>query len=108
MAAMRVPDHAVLRRVHVRVGALTGVSPESMRFYFDVMRAGDTELDVVMEPLRATCGACGKAWTLSEPAWTCPACAASALEYHNGLELDLVAIEVDDARDDSNRREDPR
>jgi hydrogenase nickel incorporation protein HypA/HybF len=97
LAASRVPDGAALRRVHVRVGALTGVSPDSMRFYFEALRDVDADLDVVVEPLRATCGACARDATLSGPAWTCPACGAPALEYHNGLELDLVAIEVDGA-----------
>lgn len=97
LAASRVPDGTALRRIHVRVGALTGVSPDSMRFYFEALRDGEAELDVVVEPLHATCGACARDVTVSEPAWTCPACSAPALEYHNGLELDLVAIEVDGA-----------
>jgi Zn finger protein HypA/HybF involved in hydrogenase expression len=90
------------------VGALTGISPDSMRFYFDAISSGDAELEVTVEPLRATCTVCGARWELPEPRWTCGLCSASALEYANGLELDLVAIEVDDAVDDPDRREDSR
>jgi Zn finger protein HypA/HybF involved in hydrogenase expression len=71
-----------------------------MRFYFDAMSRGDTQLEVTVEPLRATCTVCGAQWELAEPAWSCATCSAPTLEYINGLELDLVAIEIDDAVDD--------
>jgi hydrogenase nickel incorporation protein HypA/HybF len=108
LATARVPDGAELRRVHVRVGALTGVSPESMRFYFDAMRPGGADLVVTVEPLRASCAACRTGSTVRHPLAVCPACAAPGLIYENGLELDLVSIEVADALDDSDRGEDPR
>jgi len=107
MATARVPDGAVLQRVHVRIGALTGLSPDSMRFYFDVMRPGSAELEVTVEPLRAVCAACEGQSTVPDMVAACPLCAAPGLAYENGLELDLVAIEVADAVDDPDRREDP-
>jgi hydrogenase nickel incorporation protein HypA/HybF len=96
LAAAHVPDPGTLRRVHVRIGALTGVSPDCMRFYFDAMTDGRAELEVVLEPLRAACSACGSHSTHGEAVWVCPACSAPALEFENGLELDLVAIEIDE------------
>ena len=108
MAAERVPQQAILRRVHVRVGALTGVSPDSMRFYFEALGPASAVLDVQVEPLRATCTDCGQQWRLSAPEWCCRGCSGTALSFENGLELELVAIEVEDAGDDPYRREDPR
>jgi len=108
MATARVPAGAVLRRVHVRIGALTGLSPDSMRFYFDAMCPRGAALDVTVEPLRAACGSCGRRMTVNGIGSACPSCSAPALEYENGLELDLVAIEVADAVDDQDRGEDPR
>jgi Zn finger protein HypA/HybF involved in hydrogenase expression len=106
--AMRAtPAGTVLRRVCVRVGVLTGVSPDAMRFYFDAVQPGRAELEVAIEPLRATCLGCGKYWVLREATWSCPDCRIGVLNFENGDELDLVAIEVQDAGDDSNRREDP-
>jgi hydrogenase nickel incorporation protein HypA/HybF len=96
LAASHVPDRGTLRRVHVRIGVLTGVSPDCMHFYFDAMKDGHAELEVVLEPLHATCSACGSQSTHSEAVWVCPACSARALEFENGLELDLVAIEIDE------------
>jgi Zn finger protein HypA/HybF involved in hydrogenase expression len=101
------PAGALLRRVCVRVGVLTGVSPDAMRFYFDAVQPGQVELEVVVEPLRATCLDCGKHWVFREQTWSCSDCGIGVLNFENGDELDLVAIEVQDAADDSNRREDP-
>ena len=106
VAAAHVPEGAVLRRLHVRVGALTGVSPDSMHFYFDVMRPGRAELEVTLEPLHASCEMCGIQATLTHPLAACPSCSAPGLTYENGLELDLIAIEVADAVDDTDRTED--
>jgi len=108
MATARVPEGAVLRRVHVRIGALTGLSPDSMRFYFDAMCPAGAALEVTVEPLRVACVACARRMTMGEFAPACPACSASGLEYENGLELDLVAIEVADAVHDPDRGEDSR
>jgi len=108
MATAHVPEGAVLRRVHVRIGALTGLSPDSMRFYFDAMCPAGAALDVTVEPLRAACPSCARRMNVTEAGGSCPACSAPALHYENGLELDLVAIEVDDALDDRDRGEDSR
>jgi hydrogenase nickel incorporation protein HypA/HybF len=106
-AMQATPDGTVLRRVCVRIGVLTGVSPDAMRFYFDATQPGHAELEVAVEPLRATCPGCGKHWVLREATWSCPACSIGVLNFENGDELDLVAIEVRDAGDDSDRGEDP-
>jgi len=106
-AMQATPAGTLLRRVCVRIGVLTGVSPDAMRFYFDSVQPGQAELDVAIEPLRATCLDCGKRWVFREATWSCPDCSIGVLNFENGDELDLVAIEVQDAGDDSNRREDP-
>src|SRR5215831_5100550 len=106
-AMQATPAGTVLRRVCVRIGVLTGVSADAMHFYFDALQPGQAELEVVVAPLRAACLDCGKHWVLPEPTWSCPDCGIGALNFENGDELDLVAIEVQDAADDSNRREDP-
>ena len=101
------PDRTLLRRVCVRIGVLTGVSPDAMRFYFDALQPGQAKLEVATEPLRAVCVDCGEHWVFQEATWSCPACGVGVLNFENGDELDLVAIEVQDAGDDSDRREDP-
>lgn len=107
----RVGERSRVRRIHVRVGCFTGVSPDAMQFYFEAMReeslGGDAELAIVLEPLRAFCPSCGGRFSFPEVEWICPSCGAAGLAYENGNELDLVAVEVEDDSDHSDAGENP-
>jgi hydrogenase nickel incorporation protein HypA/HybF len=100
MVRRSVDDPAGVRRVDVRVGLLSGVSPDCMRFYFDLMRddalSPRAELMVSLEPLQARCAGCGAEHSLTETQWICPACQQGTLEFRNGDELHLRSVEVDD------------
>ena len=80
-----------------------------MEFCFEALRGErlgeQAELVIERAPLQARCGSCTGTWELVEPLWACPGCGASELTFENSGELDLVAIEVDDATDDSHRGE---
>jgi hydrogenase nickel incorporation protein HypA/HybF len=106
LVRQNVPDVTRVRRVEARVGRLTGVSPDAMQFYFEVMReevlSPQAELAVILEPLRAHCGACGADHSLTDPAWLCPGCGAQALAFQNGDELFLSSIEVEDGQSHQN------
>jgi hydrogenase nickel incorporation protein HypA/HybF len=95
-----LPEGRRVRRVDVRVGLLTGVSPDAMRFYFEILReetlGPQAELVVSLEPLQAHCASCGLDHTFNEAAWVCPACGAQPLSLLNGDELHLSSFEVDD------------
>ena len=90
---------ARVRRVDVRVGLLTGVSPDSLQLYFEFLREGTVcdgaEMAVTLQPLLAHCENCGTDHTLREVDWVCPACGQGALTFRNGDELHLESIEVD-------------
>ncbi len=100
VVAESVPPGSRVRRVDVQVGLLTGVSPDSMQLYFELMREGtvcaEAALNVVLEPLGARCEACGAEHTLDELVWLCPACGAQALKFRNGEELHVRSVEVED------------
>jgi hydrogenase nickel incorporation protein HypA/HybF len=103
LVRQNVPDAGRVRRVNVSVGLLSGVSPDAMQFYFEIMRQ-DTlnsraELVVSLEPLLARCERCGRDHALSETLWLCPACGAPALVFRNGDELHLRSVEVEDGED---------
>lgn len=108
----RVGERSRVRRIHVRVGCFTGVSPDAMQFYFEAMReesvGRQAELAIVLEPLRSFCPCCGGRFCLAEVQWSCPSCGAAGLIYENGNELDLVAVEVEDGSDDTDAGENPR
>ncbi len=102
VAEQHAPPAARILRLGVQVGRLTGISPDAMQFYFEVMREGTrcegARLEVALLPLRGRCGACQQTVTLeSEAVWTCAACGQTAVGWENGDELDLRELEVEDA-----------
>jgi hydrogenase nickel incorporation protein HypA/HybF len=103
LVRQNVSDVGSVRRVNVSVGLLSGVSPDAMQFYFEIMRPdalnSEAELVVSLEPLLAHCRNCGRDHSLDETAWLCPACGAGALTFLNGDELDLRSVEVEDGED---------
>jgi hydrogenase nickel incorporation protein HypA/HybF len=94
-----LPAGQRVRRVSARVGLLTGVSPDAMQFYFELLRddtlGPQAELAVSLAPLEAHCESCGGDHSLSETAWLCPACGARTLAFRNGDELLLSSFEVE-------------
>jgi hydrogenase nickel incorporation protein HypA/HybF len=103
LVRQNVSDPSLVRRVNVSVGLLSGVSPDAMRFYFELMRADalntQAELVVSLEPLLAHCGSCGSDHALTETQWLCPGCGARDLIFRNGDELHLRSVEVEDGED---------
>jgi hydrogenase nickel incorporation protein HypA/HybF len=94
------PDAGDVRveRVHLKIGKLAAVVPESLRFCFDVA-IKDTALDgaqLVIEelPVVARCKDCGQQWTINEPAFKCENCDSGSLEILSGRELDIESIEI--------------
>jgi len=91
-------------KVNLKVGKLAAVVPDSLRFCFQVA-VKDTPLEgavlsIEELPVVARCNACEKEWTISNPAFTCPACNSGSLEILSGRELDIESIEL--AEEDEN------
>jgi len=111
LAAEAAPPGRVVREVQVAVGRLTGVSPDALQFYFEVLREGalgpQARLVVRVPLLQARCPACASVSELAEAAWSCPRCGAT-LVLDNGGELDLEGLAVDDDDADHDRAEDPQ
>ena len=87
-----------VEKVHLKIGKLAAVVPESLRFCFDVA-IKDTALDgaqLVIEelPVVARCKDCGQQWTINEPVFKCENCDSGSLEILSGQELDIESIEI--------------
>jgi hydrogenase nickel incorporation protein HypA/HybF len=92
----RVGD-AKVTRVIVEIGKLSGVAPDSVRFFFEAC-AKDTKvagaaLDIVETPGLARCGACGAEIPVVDLALACP-CGSPDVELVRGAELIVKAVEV--------------
>jgi hydrogenase nickel incorporation protein HypA/HybF len=89
---------AKVERVNLKIGKLSAVVPESLRFCFEVV-SKDTplagaELAIEETPVLARCKTCDERWTIEEPVFICRACGGGELEILSGRELDIVSIEI--------------
>jgi hydrogenase nickel incorporation protein HypA/HybF len=92
-----MPD-ATVARVNLKVGKLSAVVPESLRFCFGVA-AKDTPLsgaDLHIEevPVTIRCDACQHERVVSEPVFSCRACGSGKVTLLSGKELDIISIEL--------------
>ncbi len=84
-------------RVHVTVGALRQVVPDSLEFYFAIASRGTACEGAVLEThpraawLRCPCGF---AWELESASFLCPSCGGGEASVESGEELTVDSIEV--------------
>mgnify|MGYP001815986780 FL=1 len=91
---------ARVAQVNLKVGKLSAVVPDSLRFCFDV--AGkDTALagaELIIEeiPVRIRCRDCQAEWRVETPAFRCRECDSGSVEIVSGRELDIRSIEIEE------------
>jgi len=88
---------SAVHRVHVRIGALSGVEPRLLATAYDLMRAAtvcaEAPLEVERVPARWVCPSCGRVLPEGAPL-RCPICAAPA-RLEGGDEILLSRIEME-------------
>lgn len=93
-------EHAAARvlRVRLRIGALSCVAPEALRFCFDVAArntaADGATLDIVPVPGTAWCAACQDSRTIRSRADACPTCGSAQLLVTGGDDLAVQDLEI--------------
>jgi len=90
---------SAIRSIGLRIGALSGVLPDALRFSFEAARE-DTPLEgteLKIEEVKACgkCRNCDAEFEILEWAYLCPECSTNAIEITNGYELDIVFIEAE-------------
>ncbi|MDA8140805.1 MAG: hydrogenase maturation nickel metallochaperone HypA [Desulfobacteraceae bacterium] len=97
---------ARVRRVNLRVGKLSAIVTESLRFCFTIVAektpVAGAELAVEEVAVKAKCGACGQEFTIESAVFLCPACNSGNIQMLSGRELDIVSIEVEEESKDPN------
>jgi hydrogenase nickel incorporation protein HypA/HybF len=87
-----------IHQLTMRVGALSGVVPDALRFAFDVLTPGTiaegARLDIESVPLVARCARCGQEFEAADLLGECPRCGETATELRQGRELELASLEV--------------
>ena len=97
IAEMNQRHLKTVAKVGLRIGALTNVDPESLRFGFEAISAGTqlegSELMIEKVPIKAHCRKCGSQFEATDFVFICPNCSSSDNEVIQGQELDIVYIE---------------
>jgi hydrogenase nickel incorporation protein HypA/HybF len=86
-------------RLRLRVGALSGVVPEALRFSFDVVCRGTlaegATLEIETVPGSGWCATCGADFPASDFFNECPRCHNPSGELRRGRELEIASVEMD-------------
>ncbi|MBI5492061.1 MAG: hydrogenase maturation nickel metallochaperone HypA [Deltaproteobacteria bacterium] len=87
-----------LKKVSIRVGELTAVEPDALRFCFDESIKGTplegAALDIENVPLSGKCDRCGTEFRIEAFSNACPKCGGNDIERTAGTELDIISIEA--------------
>lgn len=96
-----VPGDIRVESVNLKVGKLSGVVPESLRFCFgiacqDTPLAG-AELTIEEVPIEGGCTDCGARFTIKEPWFVCGICGGGRVEILSGRELTVTSLDLADS-----------
>ena len=92
----RLPG-AKITRVHLEIGALSDVVPDSIKFCFDLATEGTTlegaTLEITEPPARCLCRSCGTEFRPDPPIVLCP-CGSADVAVLGGEELKILSVQV--------------
>jgi len=85
--------------VRMRVGAMTGVVADALQFAFEALREGTpaagARLEIQTVSARCWCKNCQSDFEIADWLQLCPRCQAISSDLRQGLELELVSVDVD-------------
>lgn len=88
-----------IRVIRLRVGPFSGVVPECVQMYLDVLAKGTcaegAKMEVETVPLRVFCRNCGKESEITREHIQCPFCGSIQLKRLSGKEFIVDSLEVD-------------
>lgn len=98
----RARSCASVESITVRLGAASGIKPESLELSFNALKsdtvAGPAKIIFELIPASGTCIACNKPFELQEvpdlSVLACPRCGSSQLEIIRGREMEIVSMEL--------------
>lgn len=87
-------------RVGVRIGELSAIDSEALRFCFEVL-AKDTvqdglQLEIDRVPRRHQCPDCRQEFEVRDYDFQCPRCGRLCMDFAAGDELDLTFVELEE------------
>ena len=103
--AIEAYEDAQVTKVHVRIGALSGVIPEALRFAWDMATDGSrlagSTLHIEEVAAAAWCPTCEQEVETEGYRMKCPACGSPTPRVVRGRELEILSLELNDDADES-------
>jgi hydrogenase nickel incorporation protein HypA/HybF len=94
-----------VQTIAVRVGALSCVDPEALRFGFESIISdtplANTKLEIETVPVQGKCRACGHDFSVQDFVFACPRCDSGQIDMTRGDELDIAYLEVAEGEEQS-------
>jgi hydrogenase nickel incorporation protein HypA/HybF len=95
-----------LYAIRLRIGALSGVVPEALRFAFEALTPGTpaagARLEIDEVPARFWCAKCAREFAAEEMLAGCPDCHQPSAELRTGRELEVASLEIETAMETTN------
>jgi hydrogenase nickel incorporation protein HypA/HybF len=91
-------DAKKITKVYLKVGELSGVVPQSLKFCWSLITedtsASKSELVIESVPVLALCEACQNGFEVEQAVFICPQCNSSEVAIIQGRELTVQSIEA--------------
>lgn len=100
VAAARARERGATRvhRLTLRVGDLSGVVPEALRFALEALSPGTpaegAAFDIRLVPVECHCPACDRLFRPADVVYACPGCGRLSADVLQGHDLELAELEV--------------
>ena len=94
------PEEGIrVKSIRLRVGKLTAIVPQSLKFCMEVVTKDTPAEGVALEfdevPVRVACDACGEETEIERPPFQCGSCGSDKVEIIAGREMVVESIEVE-------------
>ena len=87
-----------IHRLKLRVGKLSGVVPEALRFAFDALKvkslAATADLEIEEVPAVCWCAGCATEFETADLKYECPRCHQPSGDLRRGKEMELASLEI--------------
>ena len=97
--AAQAADGRRVRKLTLRVGVLSGVVPDALRFAFDVVGKGTVvegaSLEIEAVQAACWCPTCRKEYECSDFLSECPRCRNLSGDLRRGRELEIGTVELE-------------
>jgi hydrogenase nickel incorporation protein HypA/HybF len=100
-AAAAAAGISSVEAVHLKLGVLSGVTEDALRFCYDIATQNTilegSQIVIQAVPIVVLCPDCGSVELPSTQYFCCPLCGQAASELLSGRELEICGLTYDDA-----------